>query len=79
MAAKQLIKTGIKRDNDFMYYIKEGAVWRVARKKPGKKANKTKEKVAQFAPKGSMDYTKYLYYLDGKGNVVLSPRKKAKK
>jgi len=75
VAAKKTIKLGIKRDNDFMYYIKKGAVWRVPRKRPGVKAKGKNEKVAQFAGADEMDYSSYLYYLDGNGNVVLSPRK----
>jgi hypothetical protein len=79
---KKTISVGIKRDNDYMYFIKEGAVWRVPRKKPGKVAKGKKEKLAQFCAPSEMNYSKYLYYLDGKGNVVLTPRggkKKSKK
>lgn len=82
VAGKKTISVGIKRDNDYMYYIKEGAVWRVPRKKPGVRAKGKKEKLAQFCKPAEMDYSKFLYYLDGKGNVVLTPRggkKKAKK
>jgi hypothetical protein len=77
--AKTTIKLGIKRDNNFMYFIKTGAVWRVPRKRPGVKAKGKSEKVQQFAPASRMDYSKFLYYLDGKGNVVESPRPKRKK
>jgi len=72
-------RLGIKRDNDFMYFIKDGAVWRVPRKRPGVAAKGKKEKVAQFAGKGELDYSSNLYYIDGKGNVVASPRGKRKK
>lgn len=77
--AKILTRTGIKRDDNYMYFVKDGWVWRVPRKKPGKVAKGKKEKVHQFADKSDMDYSKYLYYVDGKGNVVASPRKKRKK
>ena len=32
---EKIFKTGIKRDNDLMYYIKSGDVWATPRKKPG--------------------------------------------
>jgi len=35
---EKIFKTGIKRDNDLMYYIKGGDVWATPRKKPGKPA-----------------------------------------
>ncbi len=37
--AEKVEKTGLKRDNNYMYYVKfegnRGGVWRVARKQPG--------------------------------------------
>jgi len=71
---KRTIKLGIDRDSTFMYFIKDGAVWRVPRKRPGMPKGK-KEKIRQFAEAGSLDYGSYLYYLDGAGNVVMNPRK----
>ena len=78
---EKVAKTGIKRDNDLMYYIKEGDVWAVPRKKPGQPKGKA-SKVAN--PGIEMDYSKYLYFLDSDGDVARkarqvggSPRKKA--
>ena len=80
---EKIAKLGIKRDNDMMYYIKGGDVWATPRKRPGQ----PKGKAAKVAAAGiEMDYSKYLYYLDGDGDVARkerqvggSKRKKASK
>lgn len=71
----KIARLGIKRDNNFMYYIKDGAVWASPRKKPGQTAKGQKKKIAQFADKGQMDYSQNLYYIDSDGDVVGSSRK----
>ena len=68
---EKIAKTGIKRDNDLMYYIKSGDVWATPRKKPGQPKGKA-QKVA--AAGIEMDYSKYLYYLDGDGDVARKER-----
>ncbi len=78
---EKIAKLGIKRDNDMMYYIKSGDVWATPRKKPGQ----PKGKAAKVASADiEMDYSKYLYYLDGDGDVARKERqvggtKRAKK
>src|SRR5678810_1348811 len=68
---EKIAKLGIKRDNDMMYYIKGGDVWAVPRKQPGQ----PKGKAAKVAAAGiEMDYSKYLYYLDGDGDVARKER-----
>ena len=68
---EKIAKTGIKRENDLMYYIKGGDVWAVPRKKPGQ----PKGKAAKVAAAGiEMDYGKYLYDLDGDGDVARKER-----
>ena len=68
---EKIAKTGIKRDNDLMYYIKTGDVWATPRKKPGQ----PKGKAQKIASAGiEMDYSKYLYYLDGDGDVARKER-----
>jgi len=68
---EKIAKLGIKRDNDLMYYIKNGDVWATPRKKPGQ----PKGKASKVAPAGvEMDYSKYLYYLDGDGDVARKER-----
>jgi DNA-binding protein HU-beta len=68
---EKIFKTGIKRDNDLMYYIKGGDVWATPRKKPGQPKGKA-QKVA--AAGIEMDYSKYLYYLDADGDVARKER-----
>ena len=68
---EKIAKTGIKRDNDLMYYIKSGDVWATPRKKPGQPKGKA-QKVANAGIE--MDYSKYLYYLDGDGDVARKER-----
>ena len=69
---EKIAKLGIKRDNDMMYYIKNGDVWATPRKKPGQ----PKGKAAKVAAAGvEMDYSKFLYYLEGDGDVARKERK----
>ena len=68
---EKIFKTGIKRDNDLMYYIKSGDVWATPRKKPGQPKGKA-QKVANAGIE--MDYSKYLYYLDADGDVARKER-----
>ncbi len=69
--AEKIAKTGIKRDNDLMYYIKGGDVWATPRKKPGM----PKGKASKVAAAGvDMDYSKFLYYLDSDGDVARQAR-----
>ena len=71
MGIEKIAKTGIKRDNDLMYYIKNGDVWAPPRKKP----NQPKGKAAKVAAAGvEMDYSKYLYFLDSDGDVARKER-----
>jgi hypothetical protein len=81
--AQKVAKVGIKRDKNFMYYIKKGDVWRVPRKRPGKPKGRP-ECIAKVGAK--MD-TDYIYFLDKNGDVSCAKRavggqkrkKKAKK
>ncbi len=68
---EKIAKTAIKRDNDLMYYIKTGDVWATPRKKPGQPKGKA-QKIANAGIE--MDYSKYLYYLDGDGDVARKER-----
>jgi hypothetical protein len=68
---EKIAKTAIKRDNNLMYYIKSGDVWATPRKQPGQPKGKA-QKVA--AAGIEMDYSKYLYYLDGDGDVARKER-----
>jgi hypothetical protein len=70
-AAEKVFKAGVKRDNDMMYYIKGGDVWAVPRKRPGEPKGKASKVVAAGI---DMDYSKYLYYLDGDGDIARKER-----
>jgi hypothetical protein len=82
--AEKVAHTGVKRDNkNYLYFIKDGAVWQVARKQPGVPKGR-REKIAEA--NFEMEPT-YLYFLDGDGDISRSKRavggqkrkKKAKK
>jgi hypothetical protein len=78
---EKLARLGIKRDNDLMYYIKNGDVWATPRKQPGKPKGKA---IKVASPGVDLDYSRYIYYLDGDGDVARKARnvggkKKAKK
>lgn len=67
----KIARLGIERDNNLMYYIKNGDVWATPRKQSGK----PKGKAHKVAATGlEMDYSKYLYYLDGDGDVARKER-----
>jgi hypothetical protein len=71
MNGEKIAKLGIKRDPEVLYYVKNGDVWCTPRKKPGE----PKGKATKVASAGiEMDYSKYLYYLDGDGDVARKPR-----
>jgi len=69
--AEKVAKTGITRDNEFMYYVKKGDAWRVPRKKPGQPKGKA-EKVA--AAGIEMDYGKFIYFIDSDGDIARQAR-----
>jgi hypothetical protein len=68
--AEKVAKLGIRREKDFMYYIKDGGVWKVARKQPGMPKGRS-EKVTDGG--FSMD-TSYIYFLDKDGDVSRARR-----
>jgi hypothetical protein len=69
--AEKVSKLGVVRDEDFMYYIKAGDVWRTPRKKPGE----PKGAAALVARAGiEMDFERYLYFLDQDGDIARMAR-----
>lgn len=67
----KIARLGIERDSDMMYYIKNGDVWATPRKQKGQ----PKGKAQKVAPVGlELDYSKYIYYLDGDGDVARKAR-----
>jgi len=69
--AEKLAKLGVKREKDFLYYIKDGAVWKVRAKRANQSAGKP-EKVVD-AGIDQRD-TSYMYFLDKDGDVARSKR-----
>jgi hypothetical protein len=69
--SQKIVKLGITRDPDLMYYIKGGDVWASPRKQPGKPKGKP-QKIASTGIE--LDYSKYLYFVDGDGDVARKER-----
>jgi hypothetical protein len=67
----KIARLGIERDNDLMYYIKNGDVWATPRKQKGQPKGRA-QKVASTGLE--LDYSKYIYYLDGDGDVARKER-----
>jgi hypothetical protein len=71
--AHVIAHTHIKRDNKkHIYYVKAGAIWQAPRR--GSKGGR-KKKVVQFAAAKRMDYSRSIYFVDGRGNVAAAKRK----
>ena len=67
---EKVARPGIVREKDMMYYVKDGAVWKVRRKQPGVAKGKP-EKVADGG--FEMD-NNYIYFLDKAGDVARDKR-----
>jgi len=68
--AEKVAKLGVERDKDFMYYVKDGEVWKVQRKQPGVPKGRP-EKVADG---GFQVDTNYIYFVDRDGDVARAKR-----
>jgi hypothetical protein len=68
--AEKVAKLGVNREKDFMYYVKDGSVWKVQRKQPGVPKGRP-EKVADGG--FEMD-TNYIYFVDRDGDVARAKR-----
>src|SRR3954470_11396373 len=68
--AEKVAKLGIGREKDFMYYVKDGGVWKVQRKQPGVPKGRP-EKVADGGVE--MD-TNYIYFVDRDGDIARAKR-----
>ena len=69
--SEKIAKTGIKRDNNLLYFIRKGEVWTAPRKKPGEPKGK---QVKVASPGIELDYSKYLYFVDADGDVARNAR-----
>ena len=68
--AEKVAKLGVSREKDFMYYVKDGGVWKVQRKQPGVPKGRP-EKVADGG--FEMD-TNYIYFVDKDGDIARAKR-----
>ena len=68
--AEKVARLGVSREKDFMYYVKDGGVWKVQRKQPGVPKGRP-EKVADGG--FEMD-TNYIYFVDRDGDVARAKR-----
>jgi hypothetical protein len=64
--AQKMAKLGIKRDKNYLYYIKGGDVWQVPRKQPGMK----KGKASKVADGGVKMESGFIYFLDKAGDIA---------
>src|SRR5438270_4710132 len=68
--AEKVAKLGVEREKDFMYFVKDGEVWKVQRKQPGMPKGRP-EKVAD----GGFEVdTNYIYFVDRDGDVARAKR-----
>ena len=67
----KIARLGIERDNDLMYYIKDGAVWATPRKQKGQPKGQPR-KIADTGLK--LDYSNFIYFVDGDGDVARNER-----
>ena len=68
--AEKVAKLGVSREKDFMYYVKDGGVWKAQRKQPGVPKGRP-EKVADG---GFQMDTNYIYFVDRDGDVARAKR-----
>ena len=68
--AELVARTGVSREKDFMYFVKDGAVWRVPRKQPGV----PKGRQERVADAGISQDSNYIYFLGKDGNVWRAKR-----
>jgi|SoiMethySBSTD1v2_1073268.scaffolds.fasta_scaffold1049425_2 hypothetical protein len=68
--AELVARTGVSREKDFMYFVKDGAVWRVPRKQPGQ----PKGRQERVTDAGISQDTNFIYFLGKDGNVWRAKR-----
>ena len=73
----KIARVGIQRDPGFLYYLKDGDVWRSPMKRPGMKAKGKAERVASVGAR--VDFSTSIAYLDSDGDIATKPRANAKK
>jgi HJR/Mrr/RecB family endonuclease len=68
--SEKVARLGVERDPDYMFYVKDGAVWRVRRRSPGVPIGRP-EQVADGGV--SMD-REYIYFVDRDGDISRARR-----
>ena len=68
--AEKVAKLSVSREKDFMYYVKDGAVWKVQRNQPGVQKGKPEKVVDGHF---QMD-TDFIYFVDKDGDVSRAKR-----
>jgi hypothetical protein len=68
--AEKVARLRIKREKDMMYFIKDGAVWKVPRKEPGQ----PKGRQQKVADGGFEQDHHFIYFLDKDGDVSRAAR-----
>ena len=68
--AEKVARLGINREKDFMYYVKDGSIWKVMRKQPGMPKGRP-EKVAEG---GFQMDNNYIYFVDKDGDAARAKR-----
>jgi hypothetical protein len=69
--AEKIAKLGIKRDENFLYYLKGGDVWAAPKRKPGQPRGEAFMVVAVGL---EIDLSQYSYEIDDDGDITRSPR-----
>jgi hypothetical protein len=68
--AEKVAAVGVDRERDWMYYVKDGQVWKVQRKSPGV----PKGRPEMVVDAGIEMDTNYIYFLDSDGDVARAHR-----
>jgi len=72
---KLVANTRIDRENDrYVYFVKNNAIYQA----PRRGSRGQRKKVVQFGPSKPMNYSKSIYYVDGRGNVRSVSRKNSR-
>jgi hypothetical protein len=72
-ARGKVLRTGIRRDDDYLYYVSKGDVWRTPKVRPGKPKG-APEKLTSVGIE--MEIARYIYYIDQDGDIARIPRKR---
>lgn len=68
----KIARLGIKRNNELMYYVKDGDVWATPLRRNDGSPKGRPKKIASTGL--ALDYSRYLYFLDSDGDVSRKER-----